>query len=81
MNVIEALNWRYAVREFSPVRIDVEKIQELLTATRLSATSYGLQTLGCAGIIKIANNINQQNNKGEPQCLLVTMESVLPPRW
>lgn len=43
MNVIEALNWRYAVRKFSPQRIDDKKIQKLLTATRLSATSYGLQ--------------------------------------
>lgn len=43
MNVIAALNWRYAVREFSPERIDDQRIQELLTATRLSATSYGLQ--------------------------------------
>ncbi len=43
MNVIEALNWRYAVREFSPERINDQRIQELLTATRLSATSYGLQ--------------------------------------
>ena len=43
MNVIEALNWRYAVREFSDERIDNQRIQELLTATSLSATSYGLQ--------------------------------------
>jgi nitroreductase len=43
MNVIEALHWRYAVREFSPLRIDEKKLQKLLTATRLSATSYGLQ--------------------------------------
>lgn len=43
MNVIEALNWRYAVRKFSSQRIDEQKIQDLLTATRLSATSYGLQ--------------------------------------
>jgi nitroreductase len=43
MNVIDALNWRYAVRTFSPERIDDRKIQELITATRLSATSYGLQ--------------------------------------
>jgi nitroreductase len=43
MNVIEALNWRYAVRQFSRERIDKQKIQELLTVTRLSATSYGLQ--------------------------------------
>lgn len=43
MNVIEALNWRYAVRAFAPQRIEEQKIDELLTATRLSATSYGLQ--------------------------------------
>jgi nitroreductase len=43
MNLNEALNWRYAVRKFSPQRIDDKKIQELLSATRLSATSYGLQ--------------------------------------
>lgn len=43
MDVIEALNWRYAVRQFSTAKIDEEKVQELLAATRLSATSYGLQ--------------------------------------
>ncbi|MEJ2143336.1 MAG: NAD(P)H-dependent oxidoreductase [Gammaproteobacteria bacterium] len=43
MNIIEALNWRYAVREFSPERIDEKKIQQLLSIARLSASSYGLQ--------------------------------------
>ncbi|WP_373020515.1 nitroreductase family protein [Thiomicrorhabdus sp.] len=43
MNVMEALNWRYAVRQFSPERLDECKVGELLSATRLSATSYGLQ--------------------------------------
>jgi len=43
MNIIEALNWRYAVRQFSSELIDDKKVQELLTATRLSSTSYGLQ--------------------------------------
>jgi len=43
MNLIEALNWRYAVRQFSSQRLEEEKVQQLLTATRLSATSYGLQ--------------------------------------
>lgn len=43
MNVIDALNWRYAVRQFSEEKIDDEKLTELLTATRLSPTSYGLQ--------------------------------------
>jgi len=43
MNVIDALNWRYAVRQFSDVKIDDEKLNELLNAARLSPTSYGLQ--------------------------------------
>jgi nitroreductase len=43
MNVIEALNWRYAVRKFTTERIEEDRVNELLTATRLSASSYGLQ--------------------------------------
>jgi len=43
MNVTEALNWRYAVRRFSSEKLEDERVQELLNATRLSATSYGLQ--------------------------------------
>lgn len=43
MNLINALNWRYAVREFSANIIAPEQVQQLLDATRLSASSYGLQ--------------------------------------
>ncbi len=43
MNLINALNWRYAVREFSSETIAPEQLQQLLDATRLSASSYGLQ--------------------------------------
>ena len=43
MNLINALNWRYAVREFSSEIIAPEQLQQLLDATRLSASSYGLQ--------------------------------------
>ena len=43
MNVIDALKWRYAVRRFSAERLEEHKVQDLLDATRLSATSYGLQ--------------------------------------
>ena len=42
-NVIEALNWRYAVRKFSSDVISEKQLEALLTATRLSASSYGLQ--------------------------------------
>ncbi len=43
MNITEALNWRYAVRKFTTERIEEDKVYDLLTATRLSASSYGLQ--------------------------------------
>src|SRR5688572_5440497 len=43
MNFIHALHWRYAVREFSDNVIAQEQLQKLLDATRLSASSYGLQ--------------------------------------
>lgn len=43
MSITEALYWRYAVRKFSPQRIEEDKVNELLLATRLSASSYGLQ--------------------------------------
>lgn len=43
MNIIEALQWRYAVRQFSSEKLDEDRVDALLTATRLTATSYGLQ--------------------------------------
>lgn len=43
MNLMKALHWRYAVREFSSDSIAAEQLQQLLEATRLSASSYGLQ--------------------------------------
>lgn len=43
MNIIDALNWRYAVREFSTEAIAPAQVQQLLDATRLSPSSYGLQ--------------------------------------
>lgn len=43
MNIIESLHWRYAVKQFSTDVINDGKVQELLMATRLSASSFGLQ--------------------------------------
>lgn len=43
MNIHEALDWRYAVREFSPRILNHQKVTTLLDATRKSASSYGLQ--------------------------------------
>ncbi|GLX79628.1 NAD(P)H-dependent oxidoreductase [Thalassotalea insulae] len=43
MNLLSALNWRYAVRKFSAQKVPQDKITTLMEATRLSASSYGLQ--------------------------------------
>ncbi|WP_206483807.1 NAD(P)H-dependent oxidoreductase [Thalassotalea sp. G2M2-11] len=43
MNILAALNWRYAVRKFSDQIIPEDSITTLMEATRLSASSYGLQ--------------------------------------
>lgn len=43
MNIHEALDWRYAVREFSPEKLDGQTVETLVDAARKSASSYGLQ--------------------------------------
>jgi len=43
MSIHEALDWRYAVREFSPSILDDHTVTSLLDAARKSASSYGLQ--------------------------------------
>jgi len=39
----QALNWRYAVRSFSKASLTEQQVSELLAASSLSASSYGLQ--------------------------------------
>ena len=43
MNLIDALHWRYAVKQFSEEKITATELKQLLDAARLSASSYGLQ--------------------------------------
>ncbi|MBW0147169.1 NAD(P)H-dependent oxidoreductase [Marinobacter sp. CAU 1620] len=43
MNVHAALDWRYAVREFSPEKLSSQTVETLVDAARKSASSYGLQ--------------------------------------
>lgn len=43
MNVIDALNWRYAVKTFSEAKLQDNQLENLLEAARLSPSSYGLQ--------------------------------------
>jgi nitroreductase len=43
MNLIEALNWRYATKKMNEQTVPIEKLENILEAIRLSASSFGLQ--------------------------------------
>ena len=43
MDIHKALDWRYAVREFSSEKLTDMQVNTLMDATRKSASSYGLQ--------------------------------------
>ncbi|WP_077285197.1 nitroreductase family protein [Cognaticolwellia aestuarii] len=43
MNFIDALNWRYAVNQFSNEKLNQQQVNGLIESVRLSASSYGLQ--------------------------------------
>lgn len=43
MSIIENLNWRYATKRMTGAKVPEEKLNNILEATRLSASSMGLQ--------------------------------------
>jgi nitroreductase / dihydropteridine reductase len=43
MKLIDALNWRYAAKRMNGEKVPQEKLETILEATRLSASSMGLQ--------------------------------------
>ena len=43
MNLIEALNWRYATKKMNGQAVPQEKVDQILEAARLAPTSSGLQ--------------------------------------
>ncbi len=43
MKLLDALHWRYAVKQFSDEKITAAELKKLLNMARLSASSYGLQ--------------------------------------
>ncbi|MGK0272823.1 MAG: nitroreductase/dihydropteridine reductase [Cocleimonas sp.] len=58
MKLLEALDWRYAVKQFSDEKITAVELRALLNATRLSASSYGLQPYNI--IVVESNTIRKQ---------------------
>jgi nitroreductase len=53
MNLIEALNWRYATKRMTGKQVPEEKVDRILDAIRLSASSMGLQPYT---ILTVTNN-------------------------
>jgi nitroreductase/dihydropteridine reductase len=45
MTILDALDWRYAVKKFSNEKIASSELTYLLNAARLTASSYGFQPL------------------------------------
>src|ERR1700745_4338681 len=43
MDIIESLNWRYATKKMTGAKIASDKLNRILEAIRLSASSFGLQ--------------------------------------
>lgn len=43
MSLLDNLNWRYATKRMTGEKVSEEKLNAILTATELSASSYGLQ--------------------------------------
>ncbi|MET3538982.1 nitroreductase family protein [Chryseobacterium limigenitum] len=70
MNIIEALNWRYATKRMTGEKLDEVLVNEIIEAARLTPTSVGLQPFH---IIKISNpEIKKQIQPiafGQPQIL------------
>src|SRR5579864_8774526 len=46
MKLIDALNWRYAVKRMNGQTVPAEKLDNILEAIRLSPSSLGLQPYG-----------------------------------
>ena len=57
MNLIDNLNWRYATKKMTGEPISQEALNNILEATRLSASSYGLQPYN---IIVVSNPETKQ---------------------
>ena len=53
MSLIQDLNWRYATKSMSGEVVPQEKLNTILAATNLAATSYGLQPYT---IVVVSNN-------------------------
>ncbi len=76
MSIINDLNWRYASKKMNGERIPTEKLDTILEATRLSASSYGLQPYT---VLVVSNNETRERLQAAAygQVQLTTSDCVL----
>ncbi|WP_055445688.1 NAD(P)H-dependent oxidoreductase [Lacinutrix mariniflava] len=85
MNVIEALNWRYATKSFDKDKqISKEKLEVIMNAFNLTATSYGLQPLKLLVIENkklqedlVSCSMNQLQVAQASQVLVICIETIV----
>lgn len=85
MNTIEALKWRYATKSFDKEKmISKEKLDIILNAFNLTATSYGLQPLKLLVIENkklqqdlVSCSMNQEQIAQASQVLVICIETVI----
>ena len=62
MSLLEKLNWRYTTKKFSDKKVEQEKINKILEAINLSASSGGLQPYR---VFVVENKAVQKDLRGE----------------
>ncbi|AUC81192.1 NAD(P)H-dependent oxidoreductase [Lacinutrix sp. Bg11-31] len=85
MNVIEALKWRYATKSFDKDKmVSKEKLDIILKAFNLTATSYGLQPLKLLVIENkklqkdlVSCSMNQEQVAQASQVLVICIETLI----
>lgn len=83
MNLTEALNWRYAVKKYTDEKVSEDKIEEILKATLLTASSVGIQPYRIINISnkdireKLAeNSFNKQINEASHLFAFAAFETI-----
>jgi nitroreductase len=80
MSLINALNWRYAAKRMNGEKVPAEKVNNILEATRLSASSMGLQPYT---ILLVENEALRQQIQqvayNQPQITEASHLLILPP--
>lgn len=76
MNLIEALNWRYATKRMTGQKISVRDLNIILEAIRLTPTAYGLQPFKVI-VTENKDLLNEIFEKSCPQVVILQCSHLL----